>query len=386
MTRSIPYTKPWLDTEEIEEVVQVLRSGWLTQGPYVERFERELSSYFNVAYAVTFSSGTAALHAAYFAAGIQDGDQVLVPALTFVATANAVLYCGATPIFVDIEPDTGNVDVEQIEVALNTNPRVKAIVVVHYAGHPVNLEPISHLARQKGVFLIEDACHAPGALYRERKIGDCTYSDMAVFSFHPTKHITTGEGGAVTTNDPSLYRRLLLFRNHGIRKDGLQTPPPGPWYYEMIQMGYNYRLSDLNAALGCAQLKKLDAFVRLRREKAAYYHARFQDNPYFELPVEKPYAYHAYHLYPIRLNPSLAPYRSRIMELLKAQGIGTQVHFIPVYWHPYYQTRGYPKGLCPRAEAFFQAELSLPLFPSLTQQEQDYVADTLLSLLSHDPL
>lgn len=380
MRTFIPYTKPYIDESDIEEVKRVLQSGWLTQGPYIEKFERRFAEQIGVRYAVAFSSGTAALHGAYSAAGIEAGDRVLVPPITFVATANAVCYLGGIPVFIDVEPDTGNIDMNQVEDCLRSE-NIKAVVGVHYGGHPVDLKRIAQLAKEKGVLVIEDACHALGAQYENEKIGNCTYSDLAVFSFHPTKHITTGEGGIVTTNNEKYYKHLIRFRNHGIRKEGFEYAIPGPWHYEVVQLGYNYRLSDIQAALGYSQLRRLPTIVKLRREKAAYYNAHFQNNPYFSTPIEKTYAMHSYHLYSIRLREELVQYKAELMEALKMKQIGTQVHFIPVYWHPFYQKKGYQKGICPHAEAFFRSELSLPLFPSLTQEEQDYVIETLLLLL-----
>jgi len=418
----IPYSRQLIEQDDIEAVTQVLQSDFLTQGPTVAAFESALTSYAGTRYAVLFSSGTAALHAAYFAAGVSGGDEVITSPITFAATSNAALYLGATPVFVDVEPDTGNMDVASLEQAIT--PRAKAIVPVHYAGHPVDLKAVSLVAKEFGLAVIEDACHALGAEYRTigagsrgpvaregpkdtilkrldpeprtqdsedgwSKIGSCAHSDMTVFSFHPVKQITTGEGGAVLTNRSDYYEKLCLFRTHGITKDPLKFQlgtrnsepvtrnPAGDWYYEMHALGFNYRISDIHAALGMSQLRKLGRFVSRRREIAERYRTAYADNPWFAIPPERSYARSSYHLYSIRLSNGLRKKKNGIFDALKNAGIGVQVHYIPVYLHPYYREMGYKQGVCPAAEDFYQREISIPLYPGMTDQTADTVIKTL---------
>lgn len=370
----IPYGRQFIDEDDINAVVDVLKSDFLTQGPKVQEFEAALASYCGARYAVSFSSGTAALHAAYFAVGIGPDDEVITSPITFAATANAALYLGARPVFVDIEPDTANINVALIEKALTK--KTKAIVPVHFAGHPVDLDPLLDLAKRNGLIIIEDACHALGAKYREKKIG--SISDMTVFSFHPVKSITTGEGGAVLTNNKSYYEKLVMFRTHGITRDvsKLENESHGDWYYEMQFLGYNYRITDMQAALGISQLKKLDSFVEKRRKVAIYYNSKFKDNPFFDTPPEKDYAYSAYHLYPIRLKDKYAGSKKGIFSMLREKGIGVQVHYIPVHLQPYYRGLGY--GLATEAENFYKKEISIPIYPGISENEIAYVAESLL--------
>jgi UDP-4-amino-4,6-dideoxy-L-N-acetyl-beta-L-altrosamine transaminase len=396
----IPYSRQLIEQDDIEAVIQVLRSDFLTQGPTIEAFESSLTSFTGARYAVLFSSGTAALHGAYCAAGIAEGDEVITSPITFAATSNAALYLGATPVFVDVESDTGNMDVERIEQAVT--PRTKAIVPVHYAGHPVDLETVSRIAKHHGLTVIEDACHALGAEYKghrkkgtgknlqtveretDRKsdddwirIGSCAHSDMTVFSFHPVKHITTGEGGAVLTNRSDYHEKLCLFRAHGITKDPskftirnsqseIRNPDSyGDWYYEMQHLGFNYRMSDIHAALGMSQLRKIERFVSRRREIARQYASAFAGNSWFAIPPERSYARSSYHLYPIRLSNGYSKKRSKIFSALRDSGIGVQVHYIPIYLQPYYREMGYRQDLCPAAADFYQREISIPIYPAM---------------------
>ncbi len=374
--RFIPYGRQFIDEEDIKSVVEVLRSDFITQGSKIPEFEEKLASYCGAKHAVVFNSGTSALHGAYFALGLSKNDEFITTPITFVATANAGLYLGAKPIFVDVEPDTGNIDVNKIEEKITE--KTKLISVVHYAGHPVDLEKVKLIADKYGLKVVEDACHALGAKYKGEKIGSCKYSDATVFSFHPVKHITTGEGGAVLTNDKEVYEKLLMFRNHGITKDKNKflNKPQGDWYYEMQFLGYNYRMTDIQAALGISQLKKLDKFVEKRREIAKIYNEAFKNNPYFDIPVEKEYAFHSYHLYPVRLKDKTK--KKEIFNKLRQNGIGIQVHYIPVYLQPYYQNLGYKKGICPLAEDFYEREISLPIYPKMEHRDIIYVAKKLL--------
>lgn len=369
----IPYGRQFIDEDDIKAVVDALKSDFLTQGPKVQEFEEALASYCAARYAVVFSSGTAALHAAYYTAGIGPGDEVITSPITFVATANAARYLDARPVFVDIEPDTANINVTLIEKALTK--KTKAIVPIHFAGHPVDLDPLLDLAKRNGLIVIEDACHALGAKYRDKKIG--SISDMTVFSFHPVKSITTGEGGAVLTDNKSYYEKLIMFRTHGITKDAskIENESHGDWYYEMQFLGYNYRITDIQAALGISQLKKLDSFVEKRRRVAAFYDSKFKDNPFFDTPPEKDYAHSSYHLYPIRLKDKYTERKKKIFSSLREKGIGVQVHYIPVSMQPFYRELGFRQGLCPVAEGFYQREISLPVYPGMNNEDVIYVID-----------
>jgi len=381
MEKFIPYGKHYIDEEDIKSVVEVLKSDYITQGNKIPEFEEKLTSYFGAKYAVVFNSGTSALHGAYFALGLGEENEFITTPITFVATSNAGLYLGAKPVFVDVEPDTGNIDVSKIEEKISE--KTKLISVVHYAGHPVDMEKVKQLANKYGLKVVEDACHAMGAVYKGEKIGNCRYSDVTVFSFHPVKHITTGEGGAVLTNDEDIYEKLLMFRTHGITKERgkLINNPDGDWYYEMQYLGYNYRMTDIQAALGISQLKKFDYFLKRRREIANIYNTVLKDNPYFDLPVEKKYAFHSYHLYPVRLKDEYRKIKKEIVKELRENGIGVQVHYIPVYFHPYYQNLEYKKGLCPVAEEFYKKEVSLPIYPAMSEEDINYVINTVLEVL-----
>ena len=375
MSKFLPYGRQYIDEEDIEAVIEVLRSDFITQGPKINEFEEKLAAKVGAKYAVVFSSGTAALHGAYFALGLQKGNQFITSPNTFAATANAGLLLGATPIFADIEEDTGNIDPKEVEKLIT--PQTRLISVVHYAGHPVDMEPIKELAQKYNLKVVEDACHALGAKYKGSPVGSCKYSDATIFSFHPVKHITTGEGGAVLTNDREVYEKLLMFRNHGITKDRkkFKKEPHGDWYYEMQFLAPNYRMTDLQAALGISQLKKLDRFVDRRREIARIYNEAFKETPYFDIPPERDYAYHSYHLYPIRLKDRLQDKKKEIFQRLREEGLGVQVHYIPVYFHPYYETLGYKKGLCPKAEKFYRSEITLPLYPAMDDRDVEFVIE-----------
>jgi UDP-4-amino-4,6-dideoxy-N-acetyl-beta-L-altrosamine transaminase len=388
----LPYGRHWIKEDDIQAVIEVLKSNWITQGPKINEFEQALANYCGSEYAVTFNSGTSALHGAYFTLGLKEGDEFITTPNTFVATANAGLYLGAKPVFVDVEKNTGNIDTSKIEKKITKN--TKLIVPVHYAGHPVDLSKICKIAKKRNLQVVEDACHALGAKYKGKKIGNCKYSDMTVLSFHPVKHITTGEGGAVLTNNKNYYEKLLLFRNHGITKDKTQFKAKatmclkenlklnlnlnldfGAWYYEMHFLGYNYRMTDIQAALGISQLKKLDSFVERRRQIAALYNKAFKNNPYFDIPSEKDYAYSSYHLYPIRLKDKCKDNKSVLFARLRKNGIGVQVHYIPVYWHPYYKDSKYKRGLCPKAEDFYHREISIPIYPGMKEEDVKYVIE-----------
>ena len=363
----IPYGRQFIDEEDIKAVVEALRSDFITQGPKVREFEEKLARYCGANYCVVFNSGTSALLGAYYACGISEGDEVITSPITFVATTNMLLVLRARPVFVDVEPDTGNMDAKLIEGAITE--KTKAIVPVHYAGHPADMEKIRSVADRYGLKVIEDACHALGAEYRGSKVGSCKYSDATVFSFHPVKHITTGEGGAVLTNDEEIYEKLLLIRNHGINREKFVYEPDGDWYYEVQALGFNFRLTDLQASLGISQLKKLDRFVKRRREIASYYRHKLKDSSLFELPVEKPYALHSYHLYPVRLKDPFVNRKREVIRILREKGIGVQVHYIPIYKHPFYREQGYINVSLPNAEEFYKRVFTLPIFPSMKEEE-----------------
>jgi len=367
----IPYSRQYIDKEDIREVVKVLKSDFITQGPKIHEFENRLAEYCGSKFAIVFNSGTSALHGAYFALGLNKGNEFITSPITFAATSNAGLYLGANPVFVDVEKHTGNIDTSKIEAIITK--KTKLIVPVHYAGHSVDLKKISQIAKKHNLFVVEDACHAFGAKYKGETIGNCKHSDMTVLSFHPVKHITTGEGGAVLTNNKEFHKKLLMFRSHGITKDQFLNKPDGDWYYEMQFLGYNYRMTDIQAALGVSQLKKLDQFVERRRAIAELYNEAFKDNPYFDIPYEKNYAFSSYHLYPLRLKNAFKDKKIKIFSKLRERGLGVQIHYIPVYWHPYYRNLNYKKGLCPVAEDFYQREISIPVYPLMKNSEEQHV-------------
>src|SRR3990167_1890148 len=375
----IPYGKQWIDDEDIRSVVQTLKSDWITQGKIVEKFEKLLSSYVNSKYAVAFSNGSAALQAAYFAADIKEGAEVITSPLTFAATANAAIWQGANVVFADIVQTTGNIDPE--EVSKKISKKTKAIVAVDYAGLPADFEELKNIARKHKLVLIEDASHSLGAIYKDLKVGGI--SDLTTFSFHPVKIITTGEGGAVTTNNKDYYQKLLIFRNHGIVKDrgSFLKKNSDPWYYEMQELGLNYRLTDFQAALGISQLSKIDKFLSLRRKQAEFYGREFKHLDNILLPSETFQSQSAWHLYVIRLLGDKSA-RGKMFRALKKKCIQTQVHYIPVYWHPYFINLGYKLGLCPEAEKWYESCLSLPLFPRLKKNDQLRVINAIKEVLS----
>jgi len=376
----IPYGRHWISDDDIESVVDVLESDWLTQGPKIEEFEKEISAYCGSNYAVVFNSGTSALHAAFSVLRLNKDDEFITTPNTFVATANAGLHTGIKPIFVDIEEDTGNLNTSKVEERITE--RTRLIVPVHYSGHPVDMGKIYEIAERKNLYVIEDACHALGAKYKGYKTGGCNYSDMTVFSFHPVKHITTGEGGAVLTNNKDFYKKLLMSRSHGIEKRSFINKPDGDWYYEMQSLGYNYRMTDIQAALGISQLRKSDKFIDRRKEIARLYDSEFRDNPWFDIPPVRSYASSSYHLYPIRFKDEFIQRKKEIFSRLKERGFGVQVHYIPVYWHPFYKNMGYKKGICPIAEDFYFKELSLPIYPAMNGEEQRYVIEGINTVMS----
>lgn len=371
----IPYGKQLIDEEDIQAVVDVLRSDYLTTGPKVAEFEQKVADYVGAKYAVAVSNGTAALHIACLAAGIGQGDEVITSPITFAASANCVFYCGGTPIFADIDAESYNIAPGEIEKKITK--KTKAIIPVHYTGQPCDMDIITKIAKRYGLFVIEDAAHALGASYKRKKIG--SISDMTCFSFHPVKPITTGEGGMVVTNNEELYKRLVLFRSHGITRDGeLMTENQGGWYYQQLELGYNYRITDISCALGCSQMNKLDIFLEKRCEIAARYDDAFREINNIKIPKQLEGSQSGWHLYVIQV---MGKKRKEGFDKLRAMGIGVNVHYIPVYKHPYYQKHGYDGCFCPNAEEFYDRAISLPIHPNLTVEQQDYVIAQVLDCL-----
>lgn len=369
----LPYGQQWLDEEDIEAVVKVLRGSHITQGPTIDEFERKVANYVGTKYAVAFSNGTAALHGAVFAAGIGVGDEVITTPITFLASSNCVLYQRGTPVFADIDMETYNIAPSDIESKLTD--RTKAIIAVDFTGQPVEVDKIAMLARDRNLVFIQDAAHSLGASYTGKKVG--SFADLTMFSFHPVKHITTGEGGVITTNNEQYYQKLLFFRNHGMtRNPGLLTKLEGPWYYEMHELGYNYRMTDMQAALGSSQMSRLDSFVARRREIASIYNQKFVGLEGLILPKQLEQSESSWHLYVVRWEQEkFKADRAEIFNALRSENIGVNVHYIPVYHQPYYQKLGYRIGLCPNAERYYSTAITLPLFPKMTNSDvEDVVA------------
>lgn len=363
----LPYGKQQIDEQDIAAVVDILRGDYLTTGPAVYEFEKKVAKYVGAEYAVAFANGTAALHGACFAAGIGEGDEVITTPMTFAASANCVLYQNGTVVFADIDPLTYNIDPDAIANKITTH--TKAIIPVHFTGQPVDLDAIHEIAKEHNLIVIEDAAHAIGATYKGRGIG--SISDMTMFSFHPVKHVTTGEGGMITTNNKLLYEKLLQFRSHGITRDASKLHDNhGPWYYEMQFLGYNYRMTDIQAALGSSQMDKLDTFIAKRKEIVSAYSQAFGDMPEVIVPYQSPEGESSWHLYVVKLNLELLTgTRKDVFEALQRQNIGVNVHYIPVHLLPYYQDLGYKKGTLPNAELLYEGIITLPLFPAMTGED-----------------
>lgn len=370
----IPYGKQTIDQDDIQAVVDVLKSDFLTTGPKIAEFEQTVADYVGAKYAVAISNGTSALHAACFAAGIGPGDEVITTPLTFAASANCVLYCGGTPVFADVDPKTYNIDPEDIRRKITD--RTKAIIAVHLAGQPCDMDTIHSIAHEYGLIVIEDGAHALGSVYKGKKVG--SLSDMTTFSFHPVKPITTGEGGMIVTDNEEFYKKMALFRSHGItRDDSMMTRNDGPWFYQQFDLGYNYRITDIQCALGCSQMKKLDRFLARRKEIVARYNEAFADCDNIITPYQLSDTESGWHLYIVQVKNCD---RRQVFEAMREKGIGVNVHYIPVYMHPYYQEHGYENVHCANAEEIYSHIISLPLYPGLTSEQQDYVIDTLKSL------
>src|SRR5580704_4297454 len=377
----LPYGRQSIGEEDIQAVVDVLRSDWLTTGPKVGEFEEAFAAWVGAKYAVSFSSGTAALHGAAFAAGLKPGDEAITSPMTFAATANCVLYQGATPVFADVSADTLNVNPERIVERITS--RTRAILPVDYAGHPAEIDTILEVADRHGLVVIEDACHALGAEYRKRRTGSIAH--MTAFSFHPVKHLTTGEGGMVTTSRADLAGTLRRFRNHGISSDARQRQSDGQWFYEMVLLGFNYRLTDIACALGLSQLKRLDENLSRRREIAAQYTSAFTELAGIVPPAVRPGVNPAWHLYPIRLYlKKLSANRAQVFRALRAENIGVNIHYIPVHRHPYYRDRfGYKGGEFPVAEEAYDRLISLPMFHGMSDEDVQDVIHAVSKVAAH---
>lgn len=372
----LPYGTQMIDETDVQAVLDVLHAPYLTQGPRVEEFESAIAARVGAKYCVAFCNATSALHCAVRALGAEAGAEGITSPNTFVASANCMAYCGIMPVFADIDPRTYNVTAETISQQVMEKTRL--VIPVHFAGQPCDMAAIGALAKSRGLRVIEDAAHAIGSLYADGSpVGNCRHSDITVFSFHPVKTVTCAEGGAATTNDPELYRRLVLFRSHGITKDPAQMTrrSPGPWYYEMLELGYNYRMTELQAALGLSQLKRLDSFKARRREIVAMYNAAFADIPTIKTPYEAPGVSSCFHLYVPRFDfNAIGMTRAEFGKRLHSFEVGWQVLYIPVYTQPWYErTYGVRRGLCPNAESYYEEALALPLYPKLTENDVERV-------------
>jgi UDP-4-amino-4,6-dideoxy-N-acetyl-beta-L-altrosamine transaminase len=380
----IPYGRQNISVEDIEAVIKTLQSDFLTQGPRIKEFEDAFAVYIGCKYAVAVSNGTAALHLCALALGVQEGDKVITTPITFAASANCVRYCGGEVVFADIDAETWLLDINKVRALLEASPKgtYKGVIPVDFAGRPANLEAFKQLANEYGLWIIEDACHAPGGYFIDSKgkkqlCGNGNFAELAIFSFHPVKHIACGEGGMITTNDEELYKKLLILRTHGITKDpSIMHENHGGWYYEMQELGYNYRLTDMQAALGTSQLRKADDGLARRKEIAKRYNEAFRNIP----GIKQQAGYvegHAYHLYIIRTGK-----RKELYDYLRSKNIFCQVHYIPVHTLPYYKTFGWKEGDFPNAEQYYKECLSLPMFPALTNEELDFVIDSIRSFLT----
>ncbi|MFC1624239.1 UDP-4-amino-4,6-dideoxy-N-acetyl-beta-L-altrosamine transaminase [Candidatus Omnitrophota bacterium] len=374
----IPYARQSIDAKDIKAVIDALKSDYVTQGPKVREFEKRVADYCGAKYAVALNSGTSALHAACFAANIRAGDEVITSPISFAASSNCILYCGGTPRFADILEDTVTIDPDSIKKRINK--KTKAIIPVDFAGHPAESEEIKNIANKYGVLVIEDAAHALGAEYKGNKIGSCRYSDMAVLSFHAVKHITTGEGGKVLTNSRNFYDKLVMFRSHGITRDRHKLIGKGKkkWFYEMHFLGFNYRITDIQCALGLSQMDKLDNFIKRRREIACFYKEAFVDIEEITCLEEREDIVSSWHIFPIRVKKN----RDKVFDRLTAEKIGVNVHYIPIYLQPYYKKLGYKKGLCPMAEKYYREAITLPLYPAMSDSQVRRVISVIKSAIN----
>ncbi|MFJ7921381.1 UDP-4-amino-4,6-dideoxy-N-acetyl-beta-L-altrosamine transaminase [Lysinibacillus fusiformis] len=373
LNQFLSYGQQSIDEDDIQIVIETLRSPFLTQGPKIQQFEQAIADYVGAQYAVAFCNGTAALHAACYAAGVGVGDEVITSPITFAASANCVRYMGGTVVFADINADTYNINPEEIRKKIT--PNSKAIIPVDFTGQPADMDAIMEIAREHNLVVIEDGAHSLGAEYKGKKVG--TQADMTMFSFHPVKPITAAEGGIIVTNNEEYYRKLQLFRSHGIEQTDFSAEQGG-WYYEMTDLGYNYRMTDLQAALGLSQLKKIDTFIQQRREIAAFYTEAFQDIERIIVPQQLEGTNSGWHLYMLQLEGIS---RKLVFEQMRSLNIGVHVHYIPVYWHPYYQEMGYERGICPIAEKWYERALTLPIHPNMTVEDLSIIVSNIKELL-----
>jgi len=377
----IPYGSQYINEDDIQSVVSVLKGDWLTQGPTIDAFEKAFAQYADAQYAIAFNSGTSALHGAMFAAGVAEGDEIITSPITFAASANCGVYMGAKPVLADIDPKTYCIDPEEIKK--NITQKTKVIIPVDLAGYPVNIDKIKESIKADDMVIVEDAAHALGATRKGKFIG--TQADMTMFSFHPVKHITTAEGGMITTNNEDYYEKLRLFRSHGITKDADKlSKSDGPWYYEMQALGYNYRITDMQCALGLSQLKKAEEFINRRIKLADRYDEAFKNNPMIQIPPrpKEKDSRHVFHIYPVLLDKSLD--RKEIFIKLREKGIFCQVHYIPIHHQPYYQEHfNYTTNQYPNANEYYQREITIPLFPKMTDDEQIYVINAIKELTGY---
>jgi len=374
----LPYGQQWIEEDDIAAVVETLQSPYLTTGPKIAQFEQSVAQYVGAKYAVAFANGTAALHGACYAAGVSVGDEVITTPITFAASANCARYFDATIVFADIDADTYNIDPEAVKASITA--KTKAIIPVDFTGQPCDIDSIMEIAREHNIVVIQDGAHSLGAEYKGKKVG--TQADMTMFSFHPVKPVTTAEGGVIVTDSSEYYEKLKLFRTHGITT----TPyakEQGDWYYEMVDLGYNYRMTDLQAALGVSQMNKLSGFIDRRRELAALYTELLQGVAGVKLPYQTPNSGSGWHLYSIQLDTEvLGKSRKQIFDEMRLANIGVHVHYIPVYWFPYYQSLGYTRGLCPTAERWYEGALTLPLYPKMTNEDVCVVTAALKQIIS----
>lgn len=380
--QKIGYGRQSIDDADIQAVVDVLKSDFLTCGPKLEEVERKLCEITGAKYAVLISNGTAALHAACYAAGIQNGDEVITTPITFAASANCALYCGARPVFADINPETYNISPEEIEKKITE--RTKAVIAVDFTGQAVELDQIREICQKHHLILIEDGAHSIGTKYNGTPVG--SIADLTTFSFHPVKTVTAGEGGAVLTNDEAFYKKLLLFRSHGITRNEnwMSGKSEGGWYYEQMELGMNYRMTDIQAALLGSQLDRLETFAKRRREIVRMYDEAFQEMPEIIVQKEIPQSDTVRHLYLLWLNPErLKAGRKEIFDALTAENIGCNVHYIPVYYFPYYQKLGYQKGLCPNAEALYERLITIPLYFGMSDEDVQNVIQAVKKVLNY---
>ena len=374
------YGKQFLDFGDIWEVIKTLRSDFLTQGPKVAEFENAICKYTGAKYAVTVANATAGLHIAMMALDIGSGDEVITSPITFLASANCALYVGASPKFVDIDSNTACIDVNKLEQEITQ--KTKVIIPVHFAGQSCDMKAIKAIADKHNLFVVEDSAHAIGSDYLSKKVGCCEFSDMSIFSFHPVKNMTTGEGGVITTNNEKLYKKLLLLRSHGMTKDQqILTKNDGPWYYEMHEFGFNYRLTDIQASLGISQLKKIEKFKKRRREIVEFYKKSFLNDERFSFLEEKNYANSCFHLFPLLINFDKIKISKKDLFLkLQENGLYLQVHYIPVHLQPFYQKLGFKEGDFPNAEEYYKKTISLPVYYGLSDQDLSFVVDIIKSV------